>query len=65
MDPTTEPVRPTAFALIAPFLLAAVICTWRGSEHWWRAPIAVLLAPAGLLGYLLYVIAQTGSRDGW
>jgi hypothetical protein len=58
-------VRPTAFALIAAFLLAAGGATRRGSDHWQRALAAALLAPVGLAGYLIYVVTQTGSRDGW
>ena len=58
-------VRPTAFALIAAFLLAAGAAAWRRSDHWRRALAAALLAPVGLVGYFVYVALQTGSRDGW
>ncbi|MDT7593679.1 MAG: hypothetical protein QOH45_3210 [Pseudonocardiales bacterium] len=57
-------VRPTAAALLLavgiPLLVAAV-----GRRDGWRPWVGGLLAPLGLLGYLLYVASRTGSLTGW
>jgi hypothetical protein len=57
-------VRPTAAALLlavgVPLLVAAV-----GRRDGWRPWVGGLLAPLGLLGYLLYVASRTGSLTGW
>ena len=58
-------VRPTAFALVAAIAAAAGIAVWRGSDQWSRALAATLVAPAGLVGYLIFVATRTGSPDGW
>jgi hypothetical protein len=57
-------VRPTAVALLAAVGGAALVAAV-GRRAGWRPWLGVLLAPLGLLGYLLYVAARTGSLTGW
>ncbi|HEY3610348.1 MAG TPA: hypothetical protein VGL06_22805 [Pseudonocardiaceae bacterium] len=57
-------VRPTAAALIVTVLAAAVVTIVRrrdGIRPW----LGLVLAPAGLLAYLGFVAARTGSVTGW
>jgi hypothetical protein len=57
-------VRPTAAALVAAVLLAALVAVLRGGAG--RRPwVAALIAPAGLVGYLSFVAGRTGRWDGW
>ncbi|MGZ4587480.1 MAG: mannosyltransferase family protein [Mycobacteriaceae bacterium] len=57
-------VRPTAAALVLAVSLAAAVALLRRRDGWspW---VAVVLAPLGLLGYLVWVGWQTGSVFGW
>lgn len=57
-------VRPTAAALILAVVLAAVVAII-GKRDGWRPWAGALLAPAGLVGYLVYVAVRTGQADGW
>jgi len=57
-------VRPTATALVATVLVAAVIAIIHRQDGW-RPWIGGLVAPAGLLGYLAVVGWYTGSPLGW
>jgi hypothetical protein len=56
--------RPTGSSLIAVVGLAALIAIVRRRDGW-RPWLALLLAPAGWLGYLAWVGTQTGRPDGW
>ncbi|GAB2928047.1 membrane protein [Rhodococcus aerolatus] len=60
-------VRPTAAALLVAVGLALLVALVR--SHGWRPRLRVLLAgalaPLGLLAYLGWVGARTGSWDGW
>ncbi|MCF0092307.1 hypothetical protein [Micromonospora sp. MH99] len=56
--------RPTASALIAVVGLAALIAAFRRRDGW-RPWVAMVLAPAGWVGYLAWVGVQTGRPDGW
>lgn len=56
--------RPTASALILVVGLAALVAIVRRRDGW-RPVGALLLAPAGWLGYLAWVGARTGRPDGW
>lgn len=62
-------VRPTAAALAAAVLVAAVVAVWQdhSNQHRgdWRPWAAGLLAPAGLAGYFAFVAARTGHWNGW
>lgn len=57
-------VRPTSAALVAAVCLAALVTVIRGRDGW-RPWVTLLLAPAGLLGYLTWVGSRTGRWDGW
>lgn len=57
-------VRPTAAALVAALGLAALAAVLARRDSW-RPWAALVLAPAGLLGYLGFVAARTGRWDGW
>ncbi|HEY6421877.1 MAG TPA: hypothetical protein VIY28_01250 [Pseudonocardiaceae bacterium] len=57
-------VRPSAAALVAAITLAALVAVLR-DQHSWRPWAALILAPAGLLGYLAFVAIHTGHWDGW
>jgi Gpi18-like mannosyltransferase len=57
-------VRPTAAALVVTVIAAAVVTIARrrdGIRPW----VGLVLAPAGLLAYLGFVAARTGSATGW
>ena len=57
-------VRPTAVALVAAVVLAALVAVLRGRAGW-RPWVAALLAPSGLVGYLAFVAVRIGRWDGW
>jgi hypothetical protein len=57
-------VRPTAAALLLAVGVALLIAAVRRQDGW-RPWLGGLLAPLGLLGYLLYVASRTGSLGGW
>ncbi|WP_026422914.1 membrane protein [Actinokineospora inagensis] len=57
-------VRPTAAALVLTIGLAALVAIIKRRDGW-RPWVGALLAPLGLLGYLAWVGARTGSWDGW
>ncbi|GAA1870723.1 glycosyltransferase family 39 protein [Pseudonocardia ailaonensis] len=57
-------VRPTAAAVVAAVGLAAVVAIVQRRDGW-RPWAGGLLATSGLLGYLGYVAARTGSPTGW
>jgi hypothetical protein len=57
-------VRPTAAALVATVVAAAIVAIVRrrdGVRPW----LALVLAPVGLVGYLGFVAHRTGSLTGW
>ncbi|WP_405111467.1 hypothetical protein OG559_01620 [Micromonospora sp. NBC_01405] len=56
--------RPTASSLIAVVGLAALVAIVRRRDGW-RPWAALLLTPAGWLGYLAWVGTRTGRVDGW
>ncbi|HEX3787530.1 MAG TPA: hypothetical protein VHW44_06695 [Pseudonocardiaceae bacterium] len=57
-------VRPTAAALVFTVLVAAAIAVLRRRDSW-RPWLGGLLAPAGLVGYLIVVASVTGNLGGW
>ncbi|WP_236650151.1 glycosyltransferase family 39 protein [Kutzneria albida] len=57
-------VRPTAGALVLAVGLAALVAILRRQDGW-RPWLGGLLAPLGLVGYLLWVASRTGRLDGW
>lgn len=57
-------IRPTAAALIGVVGLAAVVALVRRRDSW-RPWLAILLAPAGLAGYIGWVGVQTGNLTGY
>ena len=57
-------VRPTAWALLIVVVAAAAVALWK-REDGHRPWAAIALAPVGLLGYLAWVGARTGSPTGW
>ena len=56
--------RPTAVALIAVVTLTSAIAILRRTGGW-RPWTALVLAPAGWIGYLAWVAHRTGRGDGW
>lgn len=56
-------VRPTAIALLVAVVVAAVTAIARCRTG--RPLLAVAVAPLGLVGYLTFVAARTGTVDGW
>ncbi|MFU8873785.1 hypothetical protein [Micromonospora sp. SL4-19] len=56
--------RPTGSSLIGVVCLAALIAVVRRRDGW-RPWAAMLLAPAGWIGYLAWVGWRTGRPDGW
>ncbi len=56
--------RPTASALVPVVCLAALIAII-GRKDGWRPWITLILAPAGWLGYLLWVGNRVHRLDGW
>ena len=57
-------VRVTAGALIVVVVAAAIVAIVRGRGGW-RPWVGGLLAPLGLLGYLLFVANRTDELTGW
>ncbi|MDI1460428.1 hypothetical protein QEZ54_05560 [Catellatospora sp. KI3] len=57
--------RPTALALIPVVGLAALLAVVRGRGRAWRPWAALVLAPLGWLGYVLWVAQRTGRLDGY
>ncbi|MFI6100951.1 hypothetical protein ACIA8G_35850 [Lentzea sp. NPDC051213] len=57
-------VRPTAAALIAAVVLAALVAVIADRRDW-RAWVGALVAPLGLLSYLGWVAIRTGDLAGW
>jgi hypothetical protein len=57
-------VRPTGFALLAAVGTAALVAAV-GRRDGWRPWLGGALAPLGLLAYLGFVAARTGSVTGW
>ncbi len=64
-------VRSTALALILAVAVAALIAVVQAVRArqpfaaWWRPLAAMLLAPLGMLGYLVYVALATHRLEGW
>jgi hypothetical protein len=61
-------VRPTAAALVGAVGLAALVTVLHRRDGWrdgWRPWVGGALAPVGLVGYLWFVAARTGSPAGW
>jgi hypothetical protein len=64
-------VRSTAMALIAAVAVAALTALVRAARarrpvgSWWRPAAALVLAPLGMLGFLVYVALATHRLDGW
>ncbi|MPZ64616.1 MAG: hypothetical protein GEU83_03545 [Pseudonocardiaceae bacterium] len=58
-------VRPTAAALVVAVGLAALVAILGSRGRGWRPWAALVLAPAGLLGYLGFVASRTGRAGGW
>lgn len=56
--------RPTAVAVIAVVLLAALLAVVRRRDGW-RPWAALALAPAGWVGYVGWVGVRAGRPDGW
>lgn len=54
--------RPTAAGIVLTVLVAGLIA---GRRRQWRPLLAAVLAPTGLVGYLAWVGAQTGSITGY
>jgi hypothetical protein len=57
--------RPTAVALIAALTVAALLALHRRQEDLARPWTAVLIAPLGLIGYLLWVGNRMGDLGGY
>ena len=57
--------RPTSAALIAALTVAALLALHRRQEHFAGPWTAVLIAPLGLVGYLLWVGNQMGDLRGY
>ncbi|TCO62569.1 glycosyltransferase family 39 protein [Actinocrispum wychmicini] len=57
-------VRPTANVLVIVVVVAALITVFRDGKSLW-AWVAVVVAPAGLVGWWAYVANRTGSLTGW
>lgn len=56
--------RPTAVALIAVVCLVALVAAARCPSDW-RAWVALVIAPIGWVGYLVWVGLRVGHLDGW
>lgn len=56
--------RPTAAALIAVVCLAALVSVVRRPSDW-RAWTAIVIAPAGWIGYIAWVGHRVHRLDGW
>ena len=57
--------RPTGAALVAAVVVAAALDLRRSPRHPWKRAQAILLAPLGLLGYLLFVASRTHDLFGY
>lgn len=57
--------RPTGVALIAVICIAAIVQLVRSRGRGWRVWAALVVAPLGWMGYLLWVAQRTGRIDGW
>ncbi|NMH90633.1 hypothetical protein HF519_03350 [Pseudonocardia bannensis] len=57
-------VRPAAAALVLAVGVAALVAVLQGRDGW-RPWLGAALAPLGLVGYLGWVAARTGSLTGW
>jgi hypothetical protein len=57
-------VRPTGAAVVATVVLVAIVVIVQRRATW-RTWVGGLIAPAGLVGYLLFVASRTGSLTGW
>ncbi len=58
-------VRPTAIALVLALLVAAGVAIATRAGDGWRPWAGAVLAPTGLIGYLVFVAAQPGVVGGW
>jgi hypothetical protein len=57
--------RPTAFAVVAAYGVAAIVELVRRRDGWVRPLAGLLMAPAGMLTYLLWVGIRMGRLDGY
>jgi hypothetical protein len=57
--------RSTAVVLVAVVVTAALIAAIRRAPERRAAIASMFLAPAGVVGYLMFVAIQTGSWTGW
>ena len=57
--------RPTGAALVAAVVVAALLDLRRSPQRPWERVQAILLAPLGLLGYLLFVASRTHDLFGY
>ncbi len=57
--------RPTGAGLVAAVVVAAVLDLHRSPRRPWERVKAILLAPLGLLGYLLFVASRTHDLFGY
>lgn len=57
-------IRPTAAALVITVCAAAIVALVKRRDGW-RPVLGLVLAPAGLVGYLGYVAQRTGQLGGW
>jgi hypothetical protein len=57
--------RPTGAALVAAVVVAALLDLRRSPRRPWERVRAILLAPLGLLGYLLFVASRTHDLFGY
>ena len=57
--------RPTGAALVAAVVVAAGLDLRRSPPHPWKRAQAILLAPLGLIGYLLFVASRTHDLFGY
>lgn len=55
--------RPNAIGIIAACAIAAGLAVWKRRQ--WRALLAVVLAPAGVVGYHLFLAHHTGESGAW
>ncbi|MBR7837237.1 glycosyltransferase family 39 protein [Actinospica durhamensis] len=57
--------RPTAFAVVAAYGVAAIVELVRRRDGRVRPLVGLLMAPAGVLGFLLWVGLRMGRLDGY
>lgn len=55
--------RPNGIGLVAACVVAAAVVIWRKRQ--WRSLIAVVLSPAGVLGYHFFLTRWTGESGAW